>query len=278
MARAADEASGNHHIYWENDILYSEPKLLEAGAACVLVVPQSYWAFLLGLAHSTPLAGHLGHGKTLARLVTYFYWPQMRVPSDAFCRACPICQAIGKTRKRLKAPLIPLPVVGTPFERVYIDIIGPLDPKTAPGNRFILVLVGHATRYPEEIPLEDSDYTGCNQSSDVDISPCGIPKRVVSDRDTNLISTYMKSMWDACGVTYRFTTLYHPQSSGLVERFIKTLKSMITGLPQAVRRKWDVLLPSLLHAYRELPQKGVRYSPFELLYGYHVREPLSVVK
>ncbi|KAJ1205087.1 hypothetical protein NDU88_000522, partial [Pleurodeles waltl] len=34
-----------------------------------------------------------------------------------------------------------------------VDIVGPLDPPTASGNRFILVVVEHATRYPEAIPL-----------------------------------------------------------------------------------------------------------------------------
>ncbi|KAJ1114637.1 hypothetical protein NDU88_002872 [Pleurodeles waltl] len=88
----------------------------------------------------------------------------------------------------------------------------------------------------------------------------------------------MKSLWDACGVTYKFITPYHPQSNGLVERFNKTLKGMIGGLPEAMRRKWDVLLPCLLFAYREVPQRGVGFSPFELLYGYPVRGPLSIVK
>ncbi|KAJ1129309.1 hypothetical protein NDU88_007680 [Pleurodeles waltl] len=151
--QAAGEASGDHHIYWENDLLYSEPKVPAFGAARALVVPQYYQTFLLGLAHDIPLAGHLGQGKTFDRLVIHFYWPRMRTNSDKFCRSCPTCQASGKAGKRVKTPLIPLPVVGTSFERVGIDIVGPLDPKTALGNKFILVLVDHATRYPEAIPL-----------------------------------------------------------------------------------------------------------------------------
>ncbi|KAJ1103661.1 hypothetical protein NDU88_001082 [Pleurodeles waltl] len=202
----------------------------------------------------------------------------MRIASDNFCRACPTCQASGKTGKQIKAPLLPLPVVGTPFERVGIDIVGPLDPKTALGNRFILVLVDHATHYPEAIPLRTVTATVVNRAL-LGIFTCvGFPKEVVSDRGTNFMSAYIKSTWDECGVTYRFTTSYHPQSNGLVERFNKTLKGMISGLTDAMRRKWDVLLPCLLFAYREVPQKGVGFSPFELLYGHPVRGPLSIVK
>ncbi|KAJ1105481.1 hypothetical protein NDU88_002887 [Pleurodeles waltl] len=84
-AQAAGEASDNHHIYWENCLLYSEPKVLGPGATDVLVVPQCYWAFLLGLAHDIPLAGHLDQDKTFDRLFTHFHWPRMRVTSDNFC-------------------------------------------------------------------------------------------------------------------------------------------------------------------------------------------------
>ncbi|KAJ1216044.1 hypothetical protein NDU88_003650 [Pleurodeles waltl] len=202
----------------------------------------------------------------------------MRKASDNFCRACPTCQASGKEGKRLKAPLIPLPVVGTPFERVGIDIVGPLGPKTALGNRFILVLVDHATRYPEAIPLRTVTANVVTRALMGIFTRVGFPKKVVSDRGTNFMSAYMKTLWDECGVTYRFTTPYHPQTNGLVERFNQTLKGMIGGLTEAMRRKWDVLLTCLLFAYREVPQKGVGFSPFELLYGHPVRGPLSIVK
>ncbi|KAJ1214351.1 hypothetical protein NDU88_001970, partial [Pleurodeles waltl] len=67
--------------------------------------------------------------------------------------SCQTCQASGKSGGKFKGPLQPFPVVSTPFERVGIDIVGPLDPKTAMVNRFILFLVDHATWYPEAITL-----------------------------------------------------------------------------------------------------------------------------
>ncbi|KAJ1093869.1 hypothetical protein NDU88_006960 [Pleurodeles waltl] len=55
-AQAAGDASGTHHIYWENDLLYSECKVPGPGTARVLVVPHCYRTFLLGLAHDIPPA------------------------------------------------------------------------------------------------------------------------------------------------------------------------------------------------------------------------------
>ncbi|KAJ1115199.1 hypothetical protein NDU88_003425 [Pleurodeles waltl] len=139
-------------------------------------------------------------------------------------------------------------------------------------------MVDHATRYPEAIPLRTVTAPVVRRALMGVFTRMGFPKEVVSDRGTNFISTYMKSLWKVCGVTYKFTTPYHPQSNGLVERFNRTLKGMIQGLSESLRRKWDVLLPCLLFAYREVPQKGLGFSPFELIYGHPVRGPLSLVK
>ena len=42
-------------------------------------------------------------------------------------------------------------------------------------------------------------------------------------------------------------------------------------------KDWDVLLPYLLFAYREVPQASTGFSPFELLYGHVVRGPLDIL-
>ncbi|KAJ1159403.1 hypothetical protein NDU88_012069 [Pleurodeles waltl] len=278
VKQANGDVSDSHRVYWEDNLLYTEHRDPKPGAARRLVIPQEYRKFLLTLAHDIPLAGHLGQMKTWDRLVPLFHWPRMSEDTKELCKSCEICQASGKTGGTPKAPLIPLPVVGVPFERVGVDIVGPLDPPTASGNRFILVVVDHATRYPEAIPLRTTTAPAVAKALLGISSRVGFPKEVVSDRGSNFMSAYLKDMWKECGVTYKFTTPYHPQTNGLVERFNKTLKGMIMGLPEKLRRRWDILLPCLLFAYREVPQKGVGFSPFELLFGHPVRGPLTLVK
>ena len=50
------------------------------------------------------------------------------------------------------APLVPLPVFEVSFERIAMDIIGPL-PRSRSGNRYVLVVCDYATRWPEGAPL-----------------------------------------------------------------------------------------------------------------------------
>lgn len=51
-----------------------------------------------------------------------------------------------------KAQLLPMPIIGVPFHRIAMDLVGPLEP-SAKGHRYILVVLDYATRYPEAIPL-----------------------------------------------------------------------------------------------------------------------------
>ncbi|XP_075723904.1 uncharacterized protein LOC142765981 [Rhipicephalus microplus] len=55
-------------------------------------------------------------------------------------------------------------------------------------------------------------------------------------------------------------------------RYILTLVDCATRYPEAG------FLGSLLFAYREVPQASLGFSPFELLYGRHVRGPLAILK
>ena len=102
-----------------------------------------------------PLAGHLGAEKTRRRILRRFYWPTVFRDIDEYCRCCVKCQKTN-TRKVPPAPLVPLPVITEPFQRIAMDIVGPL-PKSRLGNRFILVICDYATRYPEAIPLRSID-------------------------------------------------------------------------------------------------------------------------
>ncbi len=49
-----------------------------------------------------------------------------------------------------------MPLVQKPFQRIAMDLVGPL-PRSKSGNRFILTICDYATRYPEAIPLPSTE-------------------------------------------------------------------------------------------------------------------------
>ncbi|KAG5855857.1 hypothetical protein ANANG_G00001090 [Anguilla anguilla] len=92
------------------------------------------------------------------------------------------------------------------------------------------------------------------------------------------MSTVMKAMCHLLKVKQVRTSVYHPQTDGLVERFNHTLKQMMRKMIEIDGKDWDQLLPYLMFAIREVPQASTGFSPFELLYGRRPRGLLDLAK
>ena len=234
-----------------------------------LVLPQKCRRAVMRLAHSIPLAGHLGKNKTTNRVLQRFYWPTVYRDIAKYCRSCAACQ-LATGRKPPQVPLIPLPIITEPFSRIAMDIVGPL-PRSRHGNRYILVVCDYATRYPEAVALKNIDAETIAEELVTIFSRVGIPREILTDQGANFTSKLLTELYRMLHVRPIRTTPYHPQTDGLVERFNQTLKSMLKkSLGKGVRREkdWDLMLPYLLFAYREVPQSSTGFSPFELLYGH----------
>ena len=255
----------------KNDILYQVK-----GECENLVVPGPIREKVMTLAHSIPWSGHLGKDKTLARIGSRFSWPNMYTDVSSFVRACPECQ-LTSGRAVPRAHLHSLPIIDTPFSRIGMDIVGPLE-RSKGGYRYILVLCDYATRYPEAFPLKNIKARQVANCLVQLFSRVGVPREVLTDQGTNFLSTLLRQVYSLLGIKGIKTTPYHPQTDGLVERFNRTLKTMLRRFVSQTGKDWDEWLPYLLFAYREVPQASTGFSPFELLYGRQVRGPWDLLK
>ena len=89
-----------------------------------LVVPKACRGAVLHLAQDIPLAGHQRVQKTMDRVLHAYYWPGIFQDEAKYVQTCEVCQKSARKQAWIKAPLIPIPVIGTPFARVIIDIVG----------------------------------------------------------------------------------------------------------------------------------------------------------
>ena len=53
-----------------------------------IVVSKKYRGEILSLAYELPMAGYLGINKTYRRVLSHFYWPQLRKDVSEFCKYC----------------------------------------------------------------------------------------------------------------------------------------------------------------------------------------------
>ena len=279
---AKDENGERVFFYYKDGMLYRSwsPKGDNAGdlRQCTqLVLPQQARTTVLNLAHDVPTAGHLGITKTKDRVLQRYYWPGVFKDIAEYCRTCETCQRCQPRGTQFKAKMIPMPLISKPFQRIAMDIVGPLD-RSRSGNRFILTICDYATRYPEAIALPSTEATRIAKHLVELFSRVGIPEEILTDQGTNFMSALLQDIYQLLGIKRIRTTPYHAQTDGMVERFNSTLKSMLKKFVASNARDWDEYLPYLLFAYREAPQESTGFSPFELLYGRHVRGPLDVLR
>ena len=101
----------------------------------------------------------------------------------------------------------PIPVVTEPFERMAMDIVGPL-PRRRAGNRYVLVMCDYATKYPEAVPLRSIDAEHVAEELVKVFARVGIPKEILTDQGSNFTSQLLAELYrllhvDALHTTHR---------------------------------------------------------------------------
>ena len=139
----------------------------------------------------------------------------MAKDTEAFVRSCDICQK--RHGKGTQAPLQPIPV-GEPFERIGIDLIGPL-PLTPTRKRYIIVAIDYLTKWIEARPITAKEAEKITQFLFEEIiTQHGVSKKILLDNGLEFANQTMRQFCDQYNITQRFALLYHSQTNGLVER------------------------------------------------------------
>ncbi|KIH63195.1 hypothetical protein ANCDUO_06504 [Ancylostoma duodenale] len=127
-----------------NDVLYYDD-----GNKYRLVIPNAeLQKRIIAHHHESVLdGGHFGVAKTLQKIRDKFYWRDMNAHTSKFVKSCETCQFVKSPYQCIR-----LEKLGTfaetnrPFQRVHLDIIGPL-PISLGGHSFILIHTCSFTKY-----------------------------------------------------------------------------------------------------------------------------------
>lgn len=241
-----------------------------------LLVPRNRVREIIQQAHESPVGGHFGKQRTLAKVKQQFYWIDCTRDVERHCATCITCQARHGPRTRQKSRLQTYNV-GAPFERVAIDILGPL-PKTARDHQYILVVMDYFTKWPEAIPLP-------NQTAETVAEACvqhvfsrfGCPLQLHSDQGRNFESAVFQSVMRIFAIDKTRTTPLHPQSDGMVERFNRTILDYLAKFVDRTQSNWDLFLPLLLMSYRSAVHETTKQTPAMLLFGRELRLPAGLL-
>ena len=97
-------------------------------------------------------------------------------------------------------------------------------PVTPRGNKYILTFTEYSSRYVEAFPLQNTQAVTIARILVNEIcfrySP---PQKLLGDLGSNFISEIVKETCSLLGIESIYTSPYHPQTDGLLEKFHSTL-------------------------------------------------------
>ena len=188
-----------------------------------------------------------------------------------YCNSCRHCKLRKADYRVPRLPLSRYPGVTRAFQRVHIDLVGPLT-KTDSGHEYILVIKDALTQWIELVPLREKSDAAW------EVFQClycrhGSAEQLVSDKGKKFVNKMMRAINLLLVQNHISTIPYHPAANGKVEQQNRTLKDMLSGYVAANQRNWDKYLQVVAHAYRTTYNSATGYSPFRALYGREARQP-----
>jgi hypothetical protein len=178
--------------------------------------------------HDAPSSGHLGISKTVHAVTQLFFWPGMQRDIIKYVRSCEACQRNKPSHQVPTGLLQSLSIPESPWTDVSMDFIVSL-PKSRAGFDAIVVFVCRLTKQFHAVPMHTED-----TASDVAklfirevVRHHGLPRSIVSDRDSRFIANFWKCLWDCLQTKLDMSTSYHPESDGQTERANRTIEDML---------------------------------------------------
>jgi Integrase core domain len=152
-----------------------------------------------------------------------------------------------------------------PLDYVAIDILGPL-PRTRKGNQYLLVIADRFSKLVRTVPLPRITATIVAWTfMEQWVYLYGPPRLLLSDNGRQFTSAFFKTCCQAMGVQHIFTSAYHPQANGQVERFNRTILARLRALAGEEQGTWDLYSTAITYAYNTQVHASTGYAPFDLI-------------
>lgn len=232
-----------------------------------LWIPKGLTESVIRRAHESVVTAHGGMAKTLELIRRNFYWPGMVSQVRLYVRACDVCKSTKAPNQSLKPPMGKPAISERPFERLYIDILGPY-PRSKRGYIGLLIVVDHLSKFHWLCPLKKFNTAPIKEFlQDHIFFTYGVPRCIVSDNGVQFKSSDFNAWLTSLGVKHIYTALYSPQSNAS-ERVNRSLIAGIRAFLSDNHTEWDLHIYSISCALRNAYHQSIGCSPYFALYGF----------
>jgi transposase InsO family protein len=149
-------------------------------------------------------------------------------------------------------------------------------PRTQAVYDSIWVIVDHHTKVTHFIPVKMT-YSGAKLTElymSRIVCLYGVPKKIVLDRGSHFTSKFWEKLHEFMDTKLNFSSAYHPQTDGQIERTNQILEDMLRARALKYGKSWDKSLPYIEFSYNNSYQASIEMAPYEALYGRQCRTPL----
>lgn len=241
--------------HWENISVYKDSLLILDGTR--IIVPFKLRSAVLSSLHES----HAGFTKTHKLAKQIYFWPGLSVELKNLIDCCEPCQRLRPSQGA--EPLQLYPPAAAPMTDVSIDLF------EAKSGHY-LVMVDRFSGFPFVVKLKALHTAAITNHLMNWFVDFGFPRYLTSDGGPQMRSEFVQ--W--CHkhfITHTLSSAYHPQSNGLAESGVKSLKYLLLKLNSSSE------LPLKLLHWRNMPRVDSVYSPAELFFGRQQRRLLPVL-
>nr|XP_027216507.1 uncharacterized protein LOC113809181 [Penaeus vannamei] len=200
-------------------------------------------------------------------------------PEHAFSYKA-ICQRLSSMSKekrsvKLNAPLSQIPVVTSPLDRISADLMDLHSSYN--GNRYLLSIIDHMSRYLQLIPLPNkSAQTIADAFVEHYFTLFGVPRMLTTDSGSEFKNKLFSEVCDILSIKMHYTTPFYPQANGLVERSNRCVKDAIATLCDDAPLSWDEYVPQVRYALNTAFHRAINNQPLFLFMGHSCSYPIGL--
>ncbi|MBW0546873.1 hypothetical protein O181_086588 [Austropuccinia psidii MF-1] len=216
--------------------------------------------------------GHMSENRTKERAASTAWLTKWEQELSEYINTCERCQK--ENRKHGKKYGLPQHIGEPkyPWETMNMDWVFRLVPGGKENYNACLIIFDMFSKSMRCLPChkEDTAMDTALLSWNNIISTCVVSKIIISDRDPKFTSEFWTNLYDMLGTKLAFSTVYHSQTDGLVERIIYTMEDILRrfcayGMEykdhEGYTHDWVTLLPAVQLAYNKIQHSATGKTP-----------------
>ena len=227
-----------------------------------VVLPESLQELAVDYAHQ---GGHPGSARLKSLIRMYYWFPRLDTCVEEWVRSCE-CQLY--TKDRLLSPITSAPTPSQPWEKVSVDMFGPM-----PGDQHVLMIRDNLSRFPAAHMVKSTAAKDVIPAMDQIYTDFGTPVSHKTDSGPPFNSTAFSTYSQNNNIKHILTPPLHPRSNE-AECMMKPLgKAMKLAHHNRLDKKQE--LRKFVKEYRATPHRSTGVAPGDVILraGYNTGKP-----